>query len=396
MTSYASIVPLIGGETFAMENVFGNKPEYVLSYSGFEANDSQLLNHYENRIPYYKLDEVSHTASKVDVVNSVCPCAGLSSLSVSSNSNHEHNDWMIKSSQYVLENVQPKVLWGENAPRLASKMGEPVVNKLRKLARDNGYTFSLYKTKSILHGLSQIRDRAFFFFWKGDSVPIFDYYKRPHKLIEDQIRSSARNDADPMSELIVQKEKPSENPYYRYVLEEMHGGINHTDFFKLIKKTTNVLHYFEDEGGSYYDMAKWMVKEGYEKHSQKCIRMGDKLKAGGNIMRKTTEIPKDYIGAFVGHMPIMLTHPDIDRYLSVRECLDIMGMPKDFQLQGGVKNINMSCQNVPVSTASDMAENIKNWIGGNLKTTKSNFAIQDNKQQKFWSEPEPSTLEAFM
>ena len=124
--------------------------------------------------------------------------------------------------------------------------------------------------------------------------------------------------------------------------------------------------------------------------------MGDKLKAGGNIMRKTTEIPKDYIGAFVGHMPIMLTHPDIDRYLSVRECLDIMGMPKDFQLQGGVKNINMICQNVPVSTASDMAENIKNWIGGNLKTTKSNFAIQDNKQQKFWSEPEPSTLEAFM
>ena len=34
MAKYASIVPLIGGETFAMQNVFGTKPEYVLSYQG--------------------------------------------------------------------------------------------------------------------------------------------------------------------------------------------------------------------------------------------------------------------------------------------------------------------------------------------------------------------------
>ena len=60
-----------------------------------------------------------------------------------------------------------------------------------------------------------------------------------------------------------------------------------------------------------------------------------------NIMRKTTEIAKDYIGAFVGHMPGCVTHPDEDRYLTIRECLHIMGMPSDFQLQGGKKNLNM-------------------------------------------------------
>ena len=54
---YASIVPLIGGETIAMQNVFGKKPEYILSYSAFKANDLQLLNHYQNTIPYYSLDE---------------------------------------------------------------------------------------------------------------------------------------------------------------------------------------------------------------------------------------------------------------------------------------------------------------------------------------------------
>ena len=46
-------------------------------------------------------------------------------------------------------------------------------------------------------------------------------------------------------------------------------------------------------------------------------------------MRKTTEIPKDKIGAFVGHMPTSLAHPDEDRYLTVREALSIMKLPND-------------------------------------------------------------------
>ena len=44
---YASIIPLIGGETIAMEKVFGKRPEYILSYSGFGANDSQFLNYFK-------------------------------------------------------------------------------------------------------------------------------------------------------------------------------------------------------------------------------------------------------------------------------------------------------------------------------------------------------------
>jgi site-specific DNA-cytosine methylase len=138
-----------------------------------------------------------------------------------------------------------------------------------------------------------------------------------------------------------------------------------------------------------------MDLKGYENHARKCRRMGDKLKAGGNIMRKTTEIGKDFIGAFVGHFPIELTHPDQDRYINVREALSIMKMPKDFQLVGGRRNINMICQNVPVTTATDMAENVKKFLGNELQTVESEFAVQDNKTRKFWSEPAPSTLEAF-
>ena len=396
MVKYASIVPLIGGETIAMQNVFGTKPEYILSYTDFEANDSQLLNYYSNSVPYYKLDVGGLAPHSVDIVNTVCPCAGLSSLSPSSNADSSTNDWMVKSAEYVLESIQPTVFWGENAPRLASKMGEKVVAQLRQLARKNGYTFSIYKTKSILHGLSQIRDRTFYFFWKGNSVPRFNFYKRPYEKIEDTIRSAATNEADPMFETLTNSKTPSEEPFYQYVLQEMHGGISHMEFFNLIEKTTNPLHYIEDKGVDYEDVAKWMDDNGHENHARKCRRMGEKLKAGGNIMRKTTEVGKDYIGAFVGHFPMELTHPDQDRYLNIREALSIMKMPKDFQLVGGRKNINMICQNVPVTTAQDMAENVKRFLSGDACLVESDFVIQDNKSETFWSEKQPATLEAFM
>ena len=159
--NFASIIPLIGGETIAMEQVFGKRPDYIMSYSGFHANDSQLLNYYNHEVPYHVLDNYNGVLEDVDVVNSVCPCAGLSTLSPTASSDNHNNDWMIESSRFVLRTLGPKVLWGENSPHLAGNMGKPVVEKLRKLAEEFGYTFSLYRTASRLHGIGQVRQRSF-------------------------------------------------------------------------------------------------------------------------------------------------------------------------------------------------------------------------------------------
>ena len=67
--TYASIIPLIGGETIAMQNAFGKRPDYMLSYKAFGANDSQLLNYYKNEVPYHVLDEGGKAPHKVDVGN---------------------------------------------------------------------------------------------------------------------------------------------------------------------------------------------------------------------------------------------------------------------------------------------------------------------------------------
>ena len=392
---YASIVPLIGGETIAMENVFGKRPEYILSYSAFANNDSQILNHYNNEVPYHVIDEGNGKTDYVDVVNTVCPCAGLSSLSPQANSNSAANDWMSESAEYVLANIKPKVFWGENAPRLASKMGEPVVRKLRKIAEHHGYTFSIYKTKSILHGLSQVRDRTFYFFWKGTQVPLLGYVSNPHTRIEDHIRSIQRHKDDPMN-ILTNEKIPSENPYYRYVLEVIEGGITHSQFQDKIEKTTNPMDEIEKHT-NYKVVAQWMRANGYDNEAAKCDRKYHKLKAGGNIMRKTTEIPKDYIGAFVGHFPTNLCHPDEDRYLTVREAMSIMKLPDDFNLINPKANLNHICQNVPVTTAEHPARMIKKWLEGNtVDSIETKFLVEDNKKRTYDYENNGVQLDSFM
>lgn len=394
--NYASIIPLIGGETIAMEQVFGQRPDYLMSYEPFYANDRHLIQHYNNQVPYYLLDGVDRDKwHNVDVVNTVCPCAGLSSLSPSSNSESTVNDWMINSAQFILGQIKPKVFWGENAPRLASKMGAPVVNKLRAIAEQNGYTMSIFKTKSILHGLSQVRDRTFYFFWKGDKVPLFKYIKREHERIEDTIRNVGRDPKDPM-DVLTNTNIPSQNPFYRFVLEEIEGGITHQDFFNKIEKTTNPMDHIENNKVSYLEVAKWMTSNGFEKQAERCKTIHDKLTAGGNIMRKLVEVPKDHIGAFVGHLPSQLTHPDEDRFLTIREALSIMKLPKDFILQGGKSNLNHICQNVPVTTAYDMAVSVKEYLNGELPFLDTKFAIQDNKTQTVEYEKESVQLIQFM
>lgn len=381
-----------------MQNVFGSRPEYILSYEGFENNDQHLVEYYKREVPYHLIqgDSLPQVES-VDVINTVCPCAGLSSLSVTSSSDAAANDWMRTSARHVLGHLRPKVFWGENAPRLASKMGEPVVNDLREIARENGYSFSMVKTKSILHGLSQVRDRAFYFFWKGEKVPQFEYIKREHETIEDTIRSVKRDPSDPMN-ILTSDRAPSQDPYYRYVLEEMENGISHSAFQDKLEKSYDVKHYIEDNGVTYDKVSKWMSKHGYEKQASRCMDMYHKLKSGGNIMRRGVNIPKGYIGAFVGAYPMTLTHPDEDRFLTLRECLSIMKLPEDFILQGGLKNINHICQNVPVTTAQDMADHVLRYVDGRLdnQLIDTDYLVQDNKSQTLSYEKESVQLDAFM
>jgi site-specific DNA-cytosine methylase len=377
---HATIIPLIGGETLAEEAAFGTPPNYLLSYKPFENNDAHLLNYYNQQgkdVPYFVLDDGKKHPYKVDVVSSVCPCAGLSMLSKASAPDNPLNDWMATAAEYVLGKMKPLVYWGENAPAFATTKGELIRERIRKIGVDNGYSFSIYRTKSLFHGVPQIRERSFYFFWRGNKIPLLNYYKRERPSIEDLILSAKGNTQREVHNTRI----PTENPYYRYILEEMHPGFSHRDFQKFIPKTVQVLDYVEKHT-DYTKLAKWMDKNGFEKEARHCRYRVEKLNAGKGFMKREIIIPHDYIGAFVGHLPSQMTHPVEDRFLNYRECMTIMGLPQDFELLNPKRQLNHICQNVPVLTAQDMATEVLDSLNNKREWVKvkreSEYIMQRN------------------
>lgn len=377
---HAFIVPLIGGQALGQAAAFGSRPDYLLSYSPFSNNDSHLVNYYDGT-PYILLDQGGRAPHSVDVVGTTCPCAGLSSLSGYANSDAAANEWMYTTAREVLGNIKPKVFWGENAPGFAGKLGKPIVDKLRVIAKENGYTMSIYRTKSLLHGVPQIRERSFYFFWQGNQVPLFNYFDKPLQSIESVFQKVS---ASASQQEVTNDKIPSKwDPMYRYVLEELEGGITHKDFYDRIEKTDNAMDWLERKGKKYDEVAGWMRTQGLDRAAERCERIFAKLNAGGNIMRRLTTVPKGHIGAFVGHYPNLLTHPTEDRYITYREAMSIMGLPEDFTLLQPNKFLNHVCQNVPVGTATDMANEIKAVLDGNRDMLNSDLIYQYNGQKTY-------------
>ena len=404
--TYGSIVPLIGGESLGISEALGNQdPEWVLSYSAFANNDEHYINHLTKKGwkgDYVHLDEnPTYKAKKVDVVNTVCPCAGLSSLSVSSSGDSEINNWMYESAEHVLSNIKPKVFWGENAPRLAAKTGIPVVKKLREIGEKHGYSLSIYKTKSKIQGFSQIRDRTFYFFWEGNSVPLFEYIHRPHIKIEDLLKSVVNKEGDPMSE-VHNKNKPSDDPVYKWILEQ--HKMTHAEFVEYWPKgNTNLYTILDTMGSTRFEAWDKLIADLEGTEDDKGIRwlrvlkrMTEKEKAGGGCMRRTITLPVDYIGAFVGHLPGLLTHPVEDRFLTYREMMSIMYLPKDFEMISPKKQVNHICQNVPLKTAQDMMEQILLHFNNKLDVIETKYLLQDNKAMKYDYEKSSLQLDEFM
>ena len=400
---HIAIVPLIGGEVLGAELAHGVPPEYLLSYEAFGDNDKHIVNYYDFQgkdVPYYVLDKGDKPPStKIDVVSSVCPCAGLSQFSHGYGDHNENNKWLPQTTEYVLSTIKPEVLWGENAPGFAGKIGDTVRTNLYNIGRRYGYSMTVYRTRTLLHGGPQVRERSFYFFWKGDKTPVLEYYNRPYARIEDVLKGVKSNfQHEPINKKIPSKS----DPYYRFILEHMYGGIDHKTFstekmVALNVRSNDVLSFIENAGITYDEVGTWMQANGYEREVERCKYRKEKLEGGGNIMRRGTMVPLDHIGAFVGHYPLMLTHPIEDRYITYREAMTIMGLPNDFELLNPAKSVNHICQNVPVQTAKDMAWEVDQYLKGNRPTIASTYTYQSNHSQTLqeWARAE-TTLEEFL
>ena len=408
--NWISFVPQIGGSALGCKKATGVDPITTLSYSAFDRNDRHLRAYWDT-VPHLLRDKEEDirdfqrlcAGQEIDFVTTICPCAGLSRLNVSKSrgSDAEQNYWMMETARVALEEIKPKVFWGENAPELFMKDGKDLVEKLREIGKENGYSFSMVKTNTELHGLPQRRVRTFYFFWKSPSVPLLNWKRIPHKSLTDYLAEIPKSAT--LQTIYKWSGKASEMYVpYKFVLQK--EGLTHKEFTKKVGRTT-IARYIEANGWI-EECLEWLRKyyphkrfDGYGKKTFIHVfeHMKNKLIDGKGYWDDSLRFMGDSFTAVISKNIEFAVHPTEDRFFSIRELLHLMGMPHDFQIpaETAKAKINSICQNVPVNTARDWADEVVKFCRGEANMTNLSFLKQNNIDQSIveTSEHSPQHME---
>ena len=156
------------------------------------------------------------------------------------------------------QQVQPKVLWGENAPGLFLALGASLVPRLRALASSYGYSFSMVKTDTALHGLPQHRIRTFYFFWRSPTAPLLRYVVKDRPKLVDFLQAIPKWAT--YQDLFVQQGSVTERfkPYQYVLLREQ---LDHKQFVQKMAKENNgtiTVSKYLDKHNLVDDCINWM------------------------------------------------------------------------------------------------------------------------------------------
>lgn len=395
---WAAIQPLTGGMFLGAEEAFGYPAEWILTYKGLDeikknkdgeitgvANEAYLLNYLKkvNReVPYYKMNRAMFDADisnmdpeitldgepakpdyDVDVVVAVPVCSGLSMVtSAKDDTRNERNCNMLYLAKLALTTIRPKVYIFENAPTLMGFRGDELRSQFEQIANENDYVVVYYKTDTWKHYNCQKRPRTFVMFVKkidGESkVPTLDF--TDHKMTIEEFFAN-------IPEGLSNQEECEASPHNYMVI----------DFFKYkygkdwIDNVNGCLMKNIVQRGLIDELLNFM--DSYDKMP---IETKDKVRHYIEHIRKKTSMGLNWYGSdccyYKEHFPAIqfrsittTIHPSGERMCNVREYLELMGMPHDFDWFGDKGNWPKIGQNVPVKTAKFITEQaikiVNNW-----------------------------------
>lgn len=394
---YGSIIPLVGGMTLGNIKATGVKPKFLLSYEAFKSNDSHIVNYLQD-CPYHIIDDKtdneainkirSEYRESLDFVSAVPPCAGLSGLNNSKGdkgrgSEAAQNDWMYLSANYVLENLRPKVFWGENAPGLYSTVGTGVRNKMIDIAERWGYTLSFVKTDTHLHGIPQHRRRTFYFFWRDGNPPIMEWkYRQPNDLELIEYLNQIPEDSVYQKRFFTRDQPVTDWKLYEFALEKT--GLSDIEFRK---SYLGALYHYISKNNLLDEAIEWLDTKypNYEGEERKKLdHIKNKISQGKGFWDSSPFFVDKFVNAIIGKNMHCIVHPTEDRFLNIRECMWLMGLPHDFKMniEEGRENWNQITQNVPVNTAAYFTDQIKKYVTEQLPSSDYALIMQDNISKK--------------
>ena len=374
---HITLQPLLGGMSLAAEKALGTPPIAIVTQP--VSNTDHLIQWYKQQkqeVAYVEVDSEytssvpKHLCQDIDIVTGTPVCAGLSSLNSSTNKEArggeaKQNDNMINMACFALETFRPKVYCMENAPNLYSKLGDIVRDKLQAVAKTYGYSSSIVKTNTILHGLPHNRNRTFYFFWKSNVVPVLNYYKRPlpeySTFYESIPRQTLYHDATPLTDSLYTFIK---NKYGKTYREEV---VKHCTFAKTLQNNKLI-----DEFLSYTDDNKYIKFFTHVKN---------KISQNKNYWDDTYCYFANRVGSLTGKSMRSFIHPTEERTFDTRELMSLMGLPYDFMLTSLKDAVHLT-QNVPVNTAADWLHECKLFCEGKLSMSTQVFMKQNNIAQR--------------
>lgn len=394
--SHGVMIPLIGGLTIGAMNVLKKDPEFILSHPCFHKNDNQFLCNYPHfREKYIVINEDGtffteeeenkfNNTKNVDIVTSVCPCAGLSLLNSSMSNNKVKNSCMSRGSdaiqnrfmysvsEFVLGKISPKVFLFENAPNLFTNAGKGVFERLIEIAKNYGYSMSLYKTSTHLHGIPQKRERTFCFFWKSEHAPVLPWISKPCKNLSEYLKEIPKYAS--MNDIEAYRKAFDENNMVKFVRKT---GVS---FEEMYDNHFRSLHGYAISGGRFDECIEFLESLGDERQVRLLKYEKSKIDAGKRYWDSSPNICREITHSIISKNMMRTVLADEQRFLTPREHMYLMGLPHHFEVSE--KDLYLITQNVPVNTAADMIELAKKFVEDGLVYSSGHKFLKQNNLSK--------------
>jgi site-specific DNA-cytosine methylase len=332
---------------------------------------------------------------EIDIAVATPFCSGLSMLSTSASrgSDSEVNKWIYESTEFCMKHTGAKVIIGENAPGLYSEMGEKLRDNLIKMASQYGYTTSFVKTSTVKHGIPQKRDRTFYFFWKSDYPPLFEWVEKTTPRYGEYMNLYTGELIE--SELVEKRKVVQDDVLYQFFrsqgytfknLQEMHGRT-------LLNSLKTMPEFGPSSVKRFEFYADWLISMGanpenvtkpraertmYENGLREAYHWINKHSDGKGVWDASLIFisPNEYTNALITKSTNTLVHPFEERTLTQREKAHLMGIPTDFVVDDFPENVLN--QNVPVNTAADMVRHAIKFLKGEAQFSDYFYLMQNN------------------
>jgi len=393
---HGAIIPLAGGFSLGASKILNELPSVIFSWKPFYNNDKLYLRYLQKHnynVPYYQIDDeninideiTEQYKNKIHIFCGIPPCSGLSQAAqrkAGTRGSAPPNDWMYKSAEFILNNLQPIVYSFENAPTLFTNSGNDVRNKLIDIARKHGYSITFYKTNTLKHGIPQFRPRTFGIFYKGDYAPILSYYDKPYLKFKDYL-SQIPKEAKHQNEYVHNEVDITKYEIYKFLKikhgekwrEELNNFKPHLTTYEYLKRRDWLVEFLEWQKSLPENERSLIVTKNVE-HILKKAAEGK----NSRINYRVLEVDKDYTYAIIGEVMGKEIHPVEDRIMNVREYMHMMGLPHDYELESPKEYVKIT-QNIPVCTGEDITNEIVEIIKGNREFYKDSVLMQDNTKK---------------